>query len=94
MVYHVSGEAEEERGHEVRASGRVRRQQGLHFPHHLRWFHVADFQKLMQLERSGPAVHGVPGHQQLLQLLIRVIGILVNLCQAVVDAAADVCGQG
>jgi hypothetical protein len=48
MVDHVSGEAEEERGHEVRAGGRVQRQQGLHFPHHLRWFHVADFQKLMQ----------------------------------------------
>jgi hypothetical protein len=35
MVDHVGGEAEEERGHEVRAGGRVRGQQGLHLPHHL-----------------------------------------------------------
>ncbi len=55
MVDHVGGEAEEERGHEVRAGGRVWRQQGLHLPHHLRWLHVADFRELMQLECSGPA---------------------------------------
>jgi hypothetical protein len=48
----------------------------------------------MQLECSGPAVHGVPGHQHLLQLLVRVVGVLVDLRQAVVDAAADVRGQG
>jgi hypothetical protein len=63
-------------------------------PHNLRWLHVANFQKLMQLECSGPAVHGVPGHQHLLQLLLRVVGVLVDLRQAVVDAAADVRGQG
>jgi hypothetical protein len=44
----------------------------------------------MQLERSGPVVHGVPGHQQ----LVRVVGVLVEFRQAVVDAAADVRGQG
>jgi hypothetical protein len=75
--------------------GETRRgQQGLHLPHHLRWLHVADFRKLMQLKRSGPAVHGVPGHQQLLRLLVRVVGVIADLRQAVVDAAADVRGQG
>jgi hypothetical protein len=63
-------------------------------PHHLRWLHVADFRKLMQLERSGPAVHGVQGHKQCLQLLVGFLGVLVDLGQAVVDAAADVRGQG
>ncbi len=48
----------------------------------------------MQLERSGPAVHGVPGRKQRLQLLVGVLGVLVDLRQAVVDAAADVGGQG
>ena len=48
----------------------------------------------MKLERSGPAVHGVPGHKQRLQLLVSVRSVLVDLCQAVVDAAADVGGQG
>jgi hypothetical protein len=92
MVDHVVGEAEKERGHEVRAGGRVWRKQGLHLPHHLRWLHVADFRKFMQLEYSGPVVHGVPGHQQCLQLLLGVLGVLVYLHQAVVDAAADVRG--
>jgi hypothetical protein len=63
-------------------------------PHHLRRFHVAEFGEFMQLERSGPAVHGVPGHKQCLQLLVGVLGVLVDLRQAVVDAAADVGGQG
>ncbi len=94
MVDHVGGKAEQERGHEVRAGGRVRRQQGLHLPHHLRWLHVTDFRKLMQLERCGPAVHGVPGHKQRLQLRVGVLGVFVDLRQAVVDAAADVRGQG
>jgi hypothetical protein len=94
MVDHVGGEAEEEPGHEVRAGSRVRGQQGLHLPHHLRWLHVVDFRKLMQLKRSGPAVHGESGHQQLLQLLVRVVGVIVDLRQAVVDAAADVREQG
>ena len=88
MVDHVGRKAEQERGHEVRAGGRVWRQQGLHLPHHLRWLHVADFRKLMQLECSGPVVHGVPGHKQCLQLLVGVLGILVDLRQAVVDASA------
>ena len=35
VVDHVGGEAEQEGGHEVRAGVRVRRQQGLHLPHHL-----------------------------------------------------------
>ncbi len=48
----------------------------------------------MQFERSGPAVHGVTRHKQRLQLLVGVGGVLVDLRQAVVDAAADVCGQG
>ncbi len=48
----------------------------------------------MQLECSGPAVHGVPGHKQRLQLLVGVRGVLVDLRQAVVDAAANVGGQG
>ncbi len=94
MVDHVGVKAEQERGHEIHAGGRVRRQQGLHLPHHLKWLHVADFRKLMQLECCGPAVHGVPGHKQCLQLLVGVLGVLVNLRQAVVDAAADVRGQG
>ncbi len=81
-------------GHEIGALGRVRRQQGLHLPHHLRWLHVANFWKLMQLERSGPEVHGVPGHKQCLQLLVGVLSVLVDLRQAVVHAAADVRGQG
>jgi hypothetical protein len=33
----------------------------------------------MQLERSGPAIFGAPGHQQALQLLVRVGGVLVDL---------------
>ncbi len=93
-VDHVGGEAEQERGHEVCAGGRVRWQQRLHLPHHLRRFHVADFGELMQLERSGPAVHGVPGHKQCFQLLVGIRGVLIYLRQAVVDAAADVRGQG
>ncbi len=48
----------------------------------------------MKLERSGPAIQGVPGHKQRLQLLVGVRGILVDLRQAVVDAAADVGGEG
>jgi hypothetical protein len=48
----------------------------------------------MQFERSGPAVHGVSRHKQRLQLLVGVVGVLVDLHQAVVDAAADVGGQG
>ncbi len=48
----------------------------------------------MQLERSGPAVHGLPGHKQRLQLLVGVRSVLVYLRQAVVDAAANVGGQG
>ena len=48
----------------------------------------------MLLERSCPAILGVPGHQQALQLLVRVGGILVDLHKAVVDVAADLCGQG
>jgi hypothetical protein len=36
--------------------------------------------KLMQLERSGPAGHGVPGHQQLLQLLVRVFLPQIFIC--------------
>jgi hypothetical protein len=91
---HVGGKAEQERGHEVRAGVRVQWQQGLHLPHHLRRFHVADFREFMQLERSGPVVHGVPGQQQCLQLFVGVLGVLVYLRQAVVDAAADVRGQG
>jgi hypothetical protein len=55
--------------------------------------HVADFREFMQLERSGPAVHGVSGHKQRLQLLIGVCSVLVDLRQAVVDAAANVGGQ-
>jgi hypothetical protein len=94
MVDHVGRKVEQERSHEVHASGRFRRLQGLHNAHHLRWLHVADFRKLMQLERSGPGVHGVPGHKQCLQLLVGVLGVLVALHQAVVDAAADVRGQG
>jgi hypothetical protein len=94
MVDHVGGKAEEKRRHEVRAGGRAWRQQGLHLPHHLRWLHVANFWELMQLECFGPAVHGVPGHQQGFQLLVRVGVVLVDLRQAVVDAAADFRGQG
>ncbi len=63
-------------------------------PHHLRRFHTADFGELMQLERSGPAVHGGPGHQQRLKLRESVLSVLVYLRQAVIDAAADVRGQG
>ncbi len=48
----------------------------------------------MKLERSGPAVHGVSRPKQRLQLLKGVRGVLVDLRQAVVDAAADVGGQG
>jgi hypothetical protein len=48
----------------------------------------------MELERSGPAVHGVPGHEQRLQLLVGVRGVLVDFRQAVIDAAANVGGQG
>ncbi len=48
----------------------------------------------MKLERSGPTVHRVPGHKQRLQLLVGVRGVLVDLRQAVVDAAADVSGEG
>ncbi len=48
----------------------------------------------MQFERSGPTVHGVARHQQRLQLFVGVGGVLVDLRQAVVDAAADVGGQG
>jgi hypothetical protein len=47
----------------------------------------------MQLKRSGPVVHGVPGHKQCLQLFVGVLGVLVDLRQAVVDASADVRGQ-
>ena len=43
---------------------------------------------------KGPAVHGVSRHKQRLQLLVGVGGVLVDLRQAVVDAAADVGGQG
>ncbi len=43
----------------------------------------------MQLEHSGPAIFGVPGHQQALQLLVCIGGVLVDLCKAVVDVAAD-----
>jgi hypothetical protein len=50
--------------------------------------------KFMQLERSGPAILGVPGHQQLLQLLVLIGGVLVDLHKAVVDVAADLRGQG
>ena len=56
--------------------------------------HVADFWEFMQFERSGPVVHGVTRHQQRLQLLVGVLGVLVDLRQAVVDAAADVGGEG
>ncbi len=35
VIYHVRGQAEEERGHEVRAMPVVRRQQGTHLPHHI-----------------------------------------------------------
>ncbi len=48
----------------------------------------------MQCERSGPAVHGVARHQQRLQLLVGVGGVLVDLRQAVVDVVADVGGEG
>ena len=48
----------------------------------------------MQLERSSPAVLGVPGHQQALQLLVCVGGVLIDLHEAVVDVAADLSGQG
>ncbi len=48
----------------------------------------------MKFERSGPTVHRVPGHKQRLQLLVGVRGVLVDLRQAVVDAAADVGGEG
>ncbi len=48
----------------------------------------------MQFERSGPAVPGVACNKQGLQLLVGVCGVLVDLCQAVVDAAADVGGEG
>ncbi len=48
----------------------------------------------MQFERSGPAVHGATRHQQRLQVLVGVVGVLVDLLQAVVDAAADVGGEG
>jgi hypothetical protein len=43
---------------------------------------------------KGTAVHGVSRHKQRLQLLVGVGGVLVDLCQAVVDAAADVGGEG
>jgi len=48
----------------------------------------------MQLKRSSPAVLGVPGHQQALQLLVCVGGVLVDLHEAIVDVAADFRGQG
>ncbi len=48
----------------------------------------------MKLKRSSPAVLGVPGHKQALQLLVCVGGILVDLHEAVVDVAADLRGQG
>ncbi len=48
----------------------------------------------MQLEPSGPAIFGVTGHQQALQLLVYVGDVLVDLCKAVVDVAADLRGQG
>jgi hypothetical protein len=48
----------------------------------------------MQLERSDPEILGVLGHQQILQLLVRVGGVLVDLRKVVVDVAADLCGQG
>ncbi len=64
VSYHVGGEAEDERGHEVRARPVVRRQQSLHLPHHIWRLHVSDFRKLQQLESSGPVVLGVPGNQQ------------------------------
>jgi hypothetical protein len=43
---------------------------------------------------KGTAVHSVSRHKQRLQLLVGVGGVLVDLRQAVVDAAADVGGQG
>ena len=43
----------------------------------------------MQFERSGPAVHGVSRHK-----LVGVLGVLVDLRQAVVDAASEVGGEG
>ncbi len=49
---------------------------------------------LCSLNALAQTVHGVPGHQQRLQLLVGVLGVLVYLRQAVVDAAADVRGQG
>ena len=48
----------------------------------------------MQFERSGPAVPGVACHKQRHQLLVGVGGVLVDLRQAVVDAATDVGGEG
>jgi hypothetical protein len=48
----------------------------------------------MQFERSGPVVHGVSRHKQRLQLLVGVLGVLVDVRQAVIDAAADVGGEG
>jgi hypothetical protein len=52
------------------------------------------FMSPISFERSGPAVHGVTRHQQRLQLLVGVVGVLVDLRQAVVDAVADVGGEG
>ena len=43
---------------------------------------------------KGTAVQGVSRHKQRLQLLVGVGGVLVDLRQAVVDAAADVGGAG
>ena len=42
---------------------------------------------------KGTAVHSVSRHKQRLQLLVGVGGVLVDLRQAVVDAAADVVGR-
>jgi hypothetical protein len=50
--------------------------------------------KLQQLQRSGPAVLGVSGHQQGFQLLVCVGGVLLDLLEAVVDVTADLHGQG
>ncbi len=39
-------------------------------------------------------IKSVPGRKQRLQLLVGVCGVLVDLRQAVADAAADVGGEG
>jgi hypothetical protein len=48
----------------------------------------------LKLVRPFTAVLGVPGHQQGLQLLGCIGGVLVDLLEAVVSVAADLLGQG